>query len=983
MHEDDPATSEPADEGPSFEEVLAERCPSMRPMRGKPPLFTINGFGVSLYGDRDRDPVTGTFVKTLFLTGLFVPVLALSSYRVANAPTGGWYFLGKEPLSPLAKGWTFLVLACALSVGGWAAWEVHTSSPEYRARQALAQAQALLAEGSRLEAAQQFARLRGTLEAKAGLEGLQALFAAEPEGTLSDAAQVVGAAAGWTDALADDQVVRLAGVAVERAAQDPDGALLLISALPQDAAPVEEAREPVYLALHQANPENPEVASQLALLYEARGELERCEAVLLPCAAGLRGHEGARILGQILTQRGEVEEAQRLLEPYVEARLDELHQSEAAYTAAQQQAWDAELESLRQGSAGQAWYARYDAATEEEQGTMVQEWVGPRLANSPQLGAVRARLERAASIVPVALDLGIVKLQRAQGLEDAEARTRELEGAERVFLAVQGVASDSPLFQLHLATVYYWLGKHDEGHTLFEELLETTERDPQVLLRVATELRGVGAQGEARVLAEEAYEAGDEDVQQEAAGLCAVLATDLDEEVAWLERCDTSHLFTQAQLRAAQGDQAQAKGDEALAEARFREALEAYGKLTPTSSSLNNAALIYQRLHALRSKPEDFRKSVDMLEEAERLDSKDPILLYNLSNGLLDRAGLAAIGDHLELETLRSGPDLAQLTYLFRTAAEREAVYGRLIAHPDFSGGVERFNKLLVLSPQNVSVYHSLLDAYGYSYGLAEHQALEAVLASVELDHSDYAAFHAQWLAGDDPEEAADMAAARQRSRERAAEVLATARASEHPATVAAALLELAQVLLGGHAFKEEVPYDRVVSLTEEAHALHPSRASSNMLLSACLARAQARLAAAHPEFAGLVEHHRRSVSIWTLPLLALEHEHLELRQAAQLDPDVARAAKLVVELGRADPRTLSGWDWALLRGVGSPHLEQVERALRENEVLPVRQRLKIAVEPLGTNAVLAHAWYLRALGDDAAAEACLQAAAERGVRLP
>src|SRR5205807_371887 len=84
-------------------------------VRSAPPLFRINGCGFGVYGKRDFDPETGTYVKTYCFCLLFIPVVALSAYRVADA-SRGWYFLGRVPLSGFARVWNVLLLAVALGL---------------------------------------------------------------------------------------------------------------------------------------------------------------------------------------------------------------------------------------------------------------------------------------------------------------------------------------------------------------------------------------------------------------------------------------------------------------------------------------------------------------------------------------------------------------------------------------------------------------------------------------------------------------------------------------------------------------------------------------------------------------------------------------------------------------------------------------------------------------------------------------------------
>ena len=111
---------------------LEEKFPNLRPIKSPPSLHTVNGIGTAVYGRRDYDPETGTYVKTHWFCLLFLPVLALGAYRVADAQRG-WYFIGREPLSGLVKLWNWLlVLGVAFAVGG-AFWYHHVSSADYRA----------------------------------------------------------------------------------------------------------------------------------------------------------------------------------------------------------------------------------------------------------------------------------------------------------------------------------------------------------------------------------------------------------------------------------------------------------------------------------------------------------------------------------------------------------------------------------------------------------------------------------------------------------------------------------------------------------------------------------------------------------------------------------------------------------------------------------------------------------------------------------
>src|SRR5262249_24212199 len=131
----------------SHSDYWQQKFPDMRPVTRAPGLFTLNGIGTMVYGRRDHDAETDTYVATLCFCVLFIPVLALRAYRVAGGPEG-WYFIGRVPLSGLARGWNFLVLVGLVLGAGGFLWLLHARNPETVAAN-------LLAEGDRLAEAGQ------------------------------------------------------------------------------------------------------------------------------------------------------------------------------------------------------------------------------------------------------------------------------------------------------------------------------------------------------------------------------------------------------------------------------------------------------------------------------------------------------------------------------------------------------------------------------------------------------------------------------------------------------------------------------------------------------------------------------------------------------------------------------------------------------------------------------------------------------------
>src|SRR5262249_12396216 len=122
------------------------RFPRLRPLRAAPSLSRVAGIGCVVRGRRDADAPTGTYVTTHYFTLFFVPLFALGAYRVSDAPEG-WYFHGREPLSPGARAWNAALACLLLGVAGLVWWNGRVASPASLARKQIAEADRLAAAG--------------------------------------------------------------------------------------------------------------------------------------------------------------------------------------------------------------------------------------------------------------------------------------------------------------------------------------------------------------------------------------------------------------------------------------------------------------------------------------------------------------------------------------------------------------------------------------------------------------------------------------------------------------------------------------------------------------------------------------------------------------------------------------------------------------------------------------------------------------------
>src|SRR5688572_16972233 len=260
---------------------LRSKYPEMEPIQGGPSLNTVNGIGTTVYGNRDWDEETGTYVTTQVFALLFVPIFALKAYRVADAPSGGWYFLGRVPLSHVAKLWNIVVLL-AIVVGGasiW--WYQHTRSPGYIAREHLANGDALRAEGELGQAADAYLKADAALPAdtRERMTGLtEAPLAAVPPAEAQQAWQTLAAYHRGHEL--PEFSLRAARRAQEIAEAQPATAVRLVR-IAREVDPrnkdLQPLAEKILTAALAREPEDLTVISELAVLHEARQDIAGAE----------------------------------------------------------------------------------------------------------------------------------------------------------------------------------------------------------------------------------------------------------------------------------------------------------------------------------------------------------------------------------------------------------------------------------------------------------------------------------------------------------------------------------------------------------------------------------------------------------------------------------------------------------------------------------------------------------------------------------
>lgn len=606
------------------------------------------------------------------------------------------------------------------------------------------------------------------------------------------------------------------------------------------------------------------------------------------------------------------------------------------------------------------------------------------MQKSALISAARARLDQAGDLVGLALDTGTLLLTLAQGLTDEE-RKREVETAEQLFLAVQGVAGDSPMFRLGLARVHYWLGRPEQGRALLEELVAEDE-DALVHLAVARTLREVGAQSDAIGLAERVWQTSpDEQVKRAAAGFLSSVVGDLDQRLTWGERSDPQDPGERASLLDTKALRSLRDGDLAAAEQQLRAAAELYRGLPPRSATLNNHALVAGRLFVISGRAADLDLQIDLLLQAERLEQGNSVIKSNLVWALMERAALRTLArEGIDMGALRAVPGAGHLDWACADAAGLARVTQEWQEEPDLKEIHTRLRALRVLAPRDPDHHLVCLSSLGLGRDLAAHQELVRCLEGADLD-----------LALASRSELSSQAAARAPLEER--EQVALRRALElrrarldalpsdaSPATRAMGRTLLLQTRLAAFTGGEPVELDPLVAEGEALLREAPSLGALDLLGDLYLERALTRATPRSPALKAMRERTGRALGADLLVPLAMEGSS-EVRELLATDPDLQRAAALIRRRHAAFPADRRPRDWALLRALGTDDAElaALTEAIGGDQILALRLAAYLRLNPLEPRSVTSNMWLQGLKGDREAARAVLDRAVQAGMVFP
>ena len=967
---------------------LSERFPEMKPVRSAPWLGQFNGCGFSMYGKRGSDAESGTYIATQCFSVLWIPIFALNSYRVAKADGGGWYFLGRVPLSGFAKLVNILVFAGALSLGGQLGWDAYQARPEVHASRRMDRASDLV-ESNKLGEAARVYREVGAGDTTQAAPARRALLGLIRERIANaPAAQAVAVV---EDAMAlqkrfpsrELEGVRGEVVTVARATSDADAAMRLLDLVTKVGEPFEgelALRRKLLVQLVKSEPDNVTRRSALAQLCELADELDRCRELLEPYRAKLGDSEGARILGQLDARDGKFDEALALLGPYVAPRLDRLRAAQREHERAWSAAWEAEVAKLNNGDGPADFYRDWKRASDARKQDVVDAHVGKILERDWKLAGKTAAFREATTVVPAAIDLGIVHLRRAQSLSDPEQRKAALLEAEQTFLATRAVTGESNEYRIFLGQVYYWLGREKEATALFDQLLESNARSTDILLQLCNVMRELGSFKDACTYAEEAYaKAKDPKVRMRIAYLRAMTTSDTDDSIVWFERSDKSLPYVRAALSYALGERAHEAGRFTEAARQYRTALDAYTALPPDSANMHNAAGVCMQILSIEFDRAILDRAVGLIEKSTAAKPGSALGMIALARVYWTRALVDAMEGRIDLKAARLRPHGALLPFLYNAPEGREAVQASLLESRDVRRARSLCDQARVIAPRSANIVQTAVEIDGRLQDIAR---LGRVLEAIKSVAPDTGLARAAALARYTREGIAESRDSMKNEIERLRRVLGSLPGDVSAETRAVAITQLARQLIAGQTVGLAADPAEVGRLVKQAHELAPSVSTDTMLVAAEIYAAHLLLIASQPAYRASAKRLGPALPCDAQVALALFRPGA-VKDAASKLPEVRRACDRILAQAEVWPTGVLVNEWAVVSALRPDEARKIASRLKAEQRHALRTEIYRRLYPFSpTTAADCYLWY-EMVGNKKAAAAVIAAIRRAGTPAP
>lgn len=462
-------------------------------------------------------------------------------------------------------------------------------------------------------------------------------------------------------------------------------------------------------AMQKQRPWDQRAALGLAHFDLQAGKVDAAQARLAKLGPpALLVRDAQLILGRLAMEQGKLEEADELFTRVLAARLDKFQLVSAELETVAKEVQGSLEARLRAGDLPPDVLRRAEAALPEEQQEIVGKWFAESMDADPRLQKARTAYMAFGDVVPASLAAGSAKLRRAQELSGA-ARDAKLAEAEQMFLSVRGAAEGQPEFHLGLGEIYARLGKTTESEAELKSVLD--RKDPELTLQVVHVYRGIGSTDRAKQIAVELHKSGASPYKEAAAMVLGVLTGEDDvESERWFRLADQKAPFVRTSLLEIEGQRLMRQGKYAECARKFEAAAKAHLERANETSHVghNNAAIAHQNRFACSGDMTALKAAEQVLEQAYRANSAEPIVIANLSSMLDTNIAVRAISKRVDTKALRiTQGDAGTLVDLLVDGTEGAALLADLKADPAWRRTGDLMGQYEVLAPNSTFPYQN------------------------------------------------------------------------------------------------------------------------------------------------------------------------------------------------------------------------------------------------------------------------------------
>ncbi len=699
--------------------------------------------------------------------------------------------------------------------------------------------------------------------------------------------------------------------------------------------------KPLAAALKQ-RPADQEIAAALAERLRARGKIPQALSTLEKL--GAPGHLCRRAQGALASIYSDLErfaEAQAILERQLASRLPAFEEARRAYQGGITAERERLIARAREGRLPSHISEKLKGLSDDEQGKIFGEWLSRQLEQNSRLKELHERYMGLSDVVPLALNLGMVKLRQAQRSQGPQ-RDALLSGAEQVFLSIQTEAEGVPSFHLGLGQVYHRLGKSAQGEKEFTALLD--QNNPDLSLAVGRAYRELGLIARAKSVCTEIFEQGVSPHKEAAAVTMALMAGNRDERADWFSKADQKYPFVQTNLLNLAAAQLLDEGKLAAADRKYARVAQLFGKdAARSSAAANNAALAWGRRYDCTGDLSHLDHSIKLLESALRLESDSALVMANLCSALEFRITLEVLGRWLKLPALRltSGDSGTLLASLIKGTL-RSQVQQALGQDPRLQRMLQLSAQEELLAPGRIGAYERQARWFRWLEDLTRLKQLEIRLSRVKaFDTAEEKNSFAQWVKGErDPMIKQELEQRRLALKELRGSVVKT---RHNPSLAAVHFLEADTVLQTSMLDGRAETLEQATLLFLKAHQLWPTSQAPGHLLNTRLRTVIQETAGRSPEMARLwtADGRRYDLTSFLYRLLNKGNEAAltALRASPKLGSVVAKCRNTL----RDRPDLL---DWVLGRISANAALTAKASPARKDPLIHLRAAVEAKLMP-------------------------------------